>query len=134
MSYFGCFLGVDSGWVFVFASVRLILYLLFLFWFLCPCGELGVGGCDFGFEGGGGVWTVRLHEMFSLVPVPEIHWLLSDLLAFPDIDDTFLSFCLQLQDSFSQVLFPSRVSSHGTVEFRLSGARYTGYPDSTALF
>ena len=44
-------------------------------------------------------------DVFSLVPVTEIHWLSSDLLAFPDTDNTFLSFCLWSQDPFSQVPF-----------------------------
>ena len=56
---------------------------------------------------------VRLYGMFSLVLVPEIHWLLSDLLAFPDTDDTFLSFCLRLHAPSLKSFFPSRVSSHG---------------------
>ena len=50
---------------------------------------------------------------FSLVPVPEIHWLLSDIWAFLDTDDTFLLFCLRSQDPFSLVLLPSLISSHG---------------------
>ena len=63
--------------------------------------------------GGWGLDGASSRNVFSLVPVPEIHWLLSDLLAFPDTDDSFLSFCLQSQDPFSQVFFSSRVSSHG---------------------
>ena len=67
-------------------------------------------------------------DVFSLVSVPEIHWLLSDLLAFPDSDDTTLSSCHQSQGAFTLVrgrgsAFPKkpcvgpnnslRVSSHG---------------------
>ena len=57
---------------------------------------------------GGGLDGAFSRDVFSLVPVPEIHWLLSDLLAFPDYDDTFLSFCLQSHDP----VFSSLVSSH----------------------
>ena len=58
---------------------------------------------------GGGSGGAFSRYVFSLVPVPEIHWLLSDLLAFPDYDDTFfLLFCLRSHDP----VFSSRVSSH----------------------
>ena len=79
------FLCVDSGWVFIFVFDRLILSLLFLFCFFCPCGERGVGGCNFGF--GGRFGRCVFTELFSIVTVPEIHWLLSDLLAFSDNND-----------------------------------------------
>ena len=54
----------------------------------------------------GGSHGASSRDVFSLIPVPEIHWLLSGLLAFLVTDDTFLSF-------FLLVLLPSRVSSHG---------------------
>ena len=57
---------------------------------------------------GGGSDGAFSRDVFSLVPVPEIHWLLSDLLAFPDNEDTFLSFCLRSHDP----VFSYRVSSH----------------------
>ena len=53
--------------------------------------------------GGGGFGRCVFTDVFSLVPVPEIPWLLSDLLAFPDTDDTILSFCLQSQGPFTLV-------------------------------
>ena len=57
---------------------------------------------------GGGLDGAFSRDVFSLVPVPEIHWLLSDLLAFSDNDDTILSFCLRSHDP----VFSSQVSSH----------------------
>ena len=59
---------------------------------------------------GGGSDSAFSRDVFSIVTVtvPEIHWLLSDLLAFPDNDDTFLSFCLRSHDP----VFFSRILSH----------------------
>ena len=43
--------------------------------------------------------------VFSLVPVAEIHWWLSHLLAFLDTGDTILSFCRQSHGPFTQSSF-----------------------------
>ena len=104
----GCFpwvvFCVDSGWVFDFVFVRLILSLFLFFFCFSPCGQRGVGGCNFSF--GGRFGRCIFTEFFSIVTVPEIHWLLSDLLAFSDNDNiffSFLSFCLRSHDP---VFFP----------------------------
>ena len=80
-----------------------VIFFLF-WWFFCPCGKPGVGCYSFSCVGGGGCSdSESSRDVFSLVTVPEIHWLLSDLLAFPDTDDTILSFCHQSQGPFTLV-------------------------------